>query len=289
MTTTTLPVQQRRSGPSLVFPIVLISIGVALLLVNTGYLTNINWRTLLALWPVLLVLAGVDILLRPRSFYAAAVVEIAIVLAALVYLISGATLVPVATGSYTIDVPRAGITDLGLTVNYGAGELALHGGGSSLVSVSSTMDDVTKTVDQNGSSATVVISGPEGAWSWTGGTRRWDMQIPNDVRTALTLNVGAGSFDVDLSNVQLTRATLNGGASSLAVRLGTPKGDVPVKIASGMSSLDLRIPDGMAYRVTYSGVMQSTSGPLSSSNYDSATDRFTIRIDSAMGSVTVHH
>lgn len=288
MTTTSMPITPRRTTPSIVFPIILIALGVAILLANTGYITHVNWRALLSLWPVLLILGGVDILLRPRSFYAAAIVEIAIVIAALVYLVSGASLVPVAAGAYTIDVPRSSVTDLGLTVNYGAGELSLRGGGTSLVTVDSTQNDVTRRVDQNGSSATVVVSGPDGAWSWSG-PRRWDARIPSDVRTALTVNVGAGSFDLDLTDVRLVRATVNGGASSLNVRLPMPKGDVPVKIASGMSSVDLRIPDGAAYRVTYTGALQSVSGPLTSLDYDSASDRLSIRIESAMGSVNIHH
>lgn len=289
MTTPMLALPEpRRRAPSIALPLVLIALGLAFLLANLGALPSVSWAELFRLWPVLLVLAGVDILLRPRSFVAAAVVEIAIVSAAFIYLLSAATIGP-ATVSYTAEVPRAAATDLALTVSYGAGSLELAGGGSALVSVRSTREDVSRTVEQSDTGATVVLSSSETAvFGLDGRERRWVVALPSDVRTALTLNLGAGSFDIDLGDVLVTRATVNAGASSMAIVMPAPKGDVPIRISTGMSSLDLRIPSGVAYRIRYSGVLQSVSGPLSSADYDTATDRLTIELSSAMGSVSIH-
>lgn len=280
-----------RRTPSIAFPLILIALGIAFLLANLGAFRGLTWGEVFRLWPVLLILAGTEILLRPRSFLIAAAVEIGIIVVAFAYLLSGVTFGPAATLAYSVDVPRAGVTDLNLTVNYGAGSIDVRGGASSLVAVQSSREDVRKTVDQNGTSAAVVLSTSEDSWmSFDGRDRRWDLALPSDVRTALTVNVGAGSFNFDLANVTLTRATFNGGASSMNIVLpAAPKGDVPIKIATGMSSLDLTIPAGVAYRVDHTGALASISGPLSSDGYGTATDRYTIRIDSAMGSIAIHH
>jgi cell wall-active antibiotic response 4TMS protein YvqF/uncharacterized protein DUF2154 len=290
MTTPNLayPAPQQRT-PSIAFPLILISFGLLFLLGNMGGFRGVRWDDVLRLWPLLLVIGGVDILLRPRSFAVAAVVEIAIIAGAFIYLLSGASLVPATALTYNTDVPRAGITDLGLTVNYGAGSITMSGGATSLVTVRSSQEDVSRTVNQNGSSATVVLSsGQDTVFGWSGGDRRWDIQLPSDVRTALTLNAGAGSFDLDLTGVKITRASINAGASNTTVKLPTPKGDVPIKITGGASSMDITVPAGVAYHVTYTGVMQSVSGPLSSPDYATATDRLTITLSAAMSSVTIH-
>lgn len=80
-----------RRDRSLAFPRVLIGIGVLLLLANLGYVGGVAWGQLARLWPVLLVLAGIDLLVLPRSFALAAVVETAIVAGALVYLLATPT------------------------------------------------------------------------------------------------------------------------------------------------------------------------------------------------------
>lgn len=288
MTTPTLGVpqrQRRRSG--IAFPLVLISLGVVFLLVNLGVLHGISWAQAFRLWPVLVILAGVDLLLRPRSYVIAAVVDVAIIGAALAYLVSGATIGP-SSLAYTLDVPRAGASELDLTVNYGAGAFSLAGGGAALVAVSSSAQDITRTVDRSGAHASVVVSSDSNAlFGIDGQERRWDVRIPSDVRTAMTLDLGAGRFDIDLSRVRLTRGTINAGASDLTVTLPKPSGDVPVKISSGASSVTIVVPSDVAYSVTTTGVLHSVTGQQQSSDYATATDRVTIDISIAAGSVRI--
>lgn len=288
MTTPTLaiPTVPRRTH-SIAFPLLLIALGIAFLLANLGYLRGLNWSEVVRLWPVLIIVAGVDLLLRPRSYVAAAIVEVAIIAVAFAYLLAGATAGPSAL-SYSVNVPRAAATDLGLTVNYGAGQLSLAGGGTDLVAVSSTSEDVSRTVDQTGGSTRVTVSSnANSAFGVDGRDRRWTIRLPSDVRTTMTLNLGAGDFDVDLSGVKVSRATINAGASDLTVTLPTPSGTVPLRISSGASSVTVVVPPGVAYSVTSTGVLHSVTGPLQSAGYATATDRVTIDISIAAGSVVI--
>ncbi|HEU5288648.1 MAG TPA: DUF5668 domain-containing protein [Candidatus Limnocylindria bacterium] len=285
MTAPTMAMPAPQRTPSIAFPLVLISLGVAFLLVNMGYLARISWAELARLWPVLIILAGVDLLLRPRSFAAAAIAEIAIVVATFAYLFTATTLAP-ASLAYTVNVPRAAATELSLTVNYGAGTLTLAGGGTDLVAVRSSEQDVKQTVDQTGSFAGVTLSSREDGTFW-GRDRNWDVRLPSDVQTGMTLNLGAGDFDVDLTNVRTSRATINAGASDLTVTLPKPSGNVPMTISGGASSLTLIVPAGVEYAVTTKGVMHSVQGVTQSAGYATAADRVTIEVSIAAGSVTI--
>jgi hypothetical protein len=85
----------------------------------------------------------------------------------------------------------------------------------------------------------------------------------------------------------ITRATINNGASDLVIDLPTPKGEVPITILTGASSVLLRVPSGAAYRVRTSGGLNSFSGTQESATYATASDRLTIAISSAASSITV--
>lgn len=286
MTTSTVALYRPQRTPSIAFPLVLIALGIAFLLANVGALRGVTWDEVFRLWPVLVILAGIDLLLRPRSFAAAALVEIAIVAAAFVYLMSGATLGP-ATLSYAVDVPRGAATDLNLTVNYGAGALALSGGGTQLVSVRSTSEDVSRAVSQTASSATVSVTKSDNVLVAGMPDGRWNVTVPSDVSTSMTLNLGAGDFDIDLSAMRVSRATVNAGASDLELTLPVPRGDVPIAISTGASSVGIVVPAGVAYRVNATGVLNSVSGSMRSADYDTAGDRVTITLTAAMSSLTI--
>ena len=60
------PAPQRRRRGGVVGPLVLIFIGGVFLLQNTGYLPPNAWQNLWRLWPVILVLAGIELLLANR-------------------------------------------------------------------------------------------------------------------------------------------------------------------------------------------------------------------------------
>jgi hypothetical protein len=58
------PARQRRRRGSLFFPILLVVVGVALLLNNLGIISGSAWETLISLWPVLLIVWGLDLIWR---------------------------------------------------------------------------------------------------------------------------------------------------------------------------------------------------------------------------------
>ena len=299
MTTPAMTFESPRRTPSIAFPLVLIALGIAVLLANAGYLTGVSWRQVAQLWPLLLVLFGVDLLLRPRSMLAAVIVEVALIGAAFFYL--AATPIPPGANAINIgpftsqeSVLRVGASSLSLTLGYGAGDLNVKAGPTAavmpeLVMVKSTHEDIDLHWNVGSSGSAIVNAKGVGPDFVIGGvTRAWDVSVPSDMPVALTLNLGAGDFDIDLSNVLLTEATINNGASNLEIALPRANGNVPVTISTGASSVDLRVPAGVEYRVRVTGGLNTISGPQESAGYSTAVNRLTIAISSGVSSITIH-
>jgi len=294
MTTTTPALTfeaRQRPGPSIAFPLVLIGLGGVFLLTNMGYITGLSWNRVAQLWPAILVLIGVDLLLRPRSMVAAVLAEVAIVGAALIFLVVAPPFGGATPGTYVAaeNVAREGATEMSLTVGYGAGVLRFSGGASDLVAVKSTHQDVElQRVFRSGNTAAVSVRSNTPNPPFVTTSRSWDVRVPSDIPVALTLDLGAGDFNVDLRDVMITRATVNNGASNLEIALPRANGNVPVTISTGASSVDLRVPAGVEYRVRVTGGLNTISGPQESSGYSTAVNRLTIAISSGVPSITIH-
>ncbi|MEK6206659.1 MAG: hypothetical protein AABM32_03370 [Chloroflexota bacterium] len=289
MTTPTLalpaPTPARR--PLIAFPLVLIALGIVFLLANAGFVGEGALRRLVDLWPVALVLIGLDILVRDRSTAVAIIVEVAVIAASVAYAVAGPATGLVPVGTNTTSVGRFDATSLALTVNYGAGQLTMHSGTPALLSVSSSREDVrVQDVRQSDAAASVTIS-PSNDGFFFGTDRVWDVVIPSDIPVRLTASVGAGEFRFGLRDVKLAGATINGGASDLTISLPKPTGDVPVTISAGASSITLEIPPGVDYRVRTTGGLNSVNGVETSTGYAAATDRLTILVTSGASSITV--
>jgi len=279
--TTAQPVIYRQRGPILAWPLILIAVGIVFLLANAGYITGDIWMHLAQVWPVALVLVGVDLLLRPRSVAIALVVEIALILATMIYAAGAPAVVP-GGAPINANVPRSVASQLDLRLAFGAGELVVTGVASDLVNLTSNHQDV----EVSGSGGDVTIR-PATAVFPFGIDRRWNVQLPSDVPTALNADLGAGNFTLDLSKVPLTRATINTGASDLNVTLPHPRGDVSIRITGGASSMTIDVPTGVEYLVSVDGGLTSMTGPTRSAGYATAADRVTISISAGASSIQI--
>lgn len=283
----TITPQATRRGPSLAWPLILITLGVVFLLANAGYITGDLFGRLAQVWPLALVLIGVDLLIRPRSVPAALIAEVALIAAAVVYAVAAPAVFP-ATANINASVARAGASQLDLNLSYGAGALTLAGGATDLVTVRSTRQDVQISNPVGGATVAAVTVRPLNETFPFGSDRRWDVRVPSDLPTALTISLGAGDFTLDLGSVPLTRATVTVGASNLTFTAPRPKGDVPIRISGGASSMTINIPSGVEYRISMDGGLNSITGPTQSAGYATAADRVTISVSAGASSVTVH-
>ena len=299
----------RRRG--YLFPLILIAIGVLFLLGNLGYLPPITWQALLSLWPVLLIVFGVEMLVGRRRPLLALALEAAVVAAAVALVAAqpfGFFGSPV-TVATSFSIPRGGSRALSLNVQGGAGTYTISGGAADLVDASSSGGAISVHDERHGGTADVSVQPTNFGGNAFGvpGTvpSSVDVRVASDVPTSLRVSGGAGEFTVDLGRFEVRTVRIDTGASRLDLTLPTPSGDVPIRIGAGAASLTIVVPDGVEAAITTQGGLVSTtilnprfgSGTSSSvarsattlqtSGYASAKDRVTVTLSAGASSVTI--
>jgi len=295
------------SRRGLVWPLLLIAIGVALLAANFGLIGPVSVVALLSLWPLILIIVGIDIAVGrrwPLAALGADVLVIALGLALVSVSPGTATgFFPIYIGgssgptSSTVEVPRSDVKSMTLRLSAGAGIYELRGSASALVHAQSDREDLRLArADVSSDRADVRLDqGPTGNGFRFGPTTASHVivAIASDIPTSLTVDAGAGEFTIDTSDIKLTDARISVGAASVRFVLPHPTGDVPITISAGASSIVVEVPAGVEARITRTGGLNSThfENPRFSgsetSGYAGAKDRVTIRITAGVTSIVV--
>jgi hypothetical protein len=288
----------------LIWPLLLIVFGSVFLLANFGLIAPFSALAIFNLWPLILILVGVDIAIGRRWPLAALAVDV-LVLAAGLALVASQPAYPAwlvigdsgsarGTGQSQVSVPRGSAQTLSLHLNGGAGAFTVSGGSSQLVEATSDRDDLQlRTSGTERLDVRVDQSSNRGIH--VGGTApaRVDVKVASDVTTSFDMNAGAGEFVVDLRDVKLADARINVGAASLRIVLPKATGEVAITVSAGASSVVIEVPEGVDARINTSGALLSvrSENPRVAGNetsgYSGAKDRVTVRVTAGASSVVI--
>lgn len=285
----------------LLFPLILVVLGVLLLLANFGYLPPFSWRALFQLWPAILIAVGVDLVFGRRRPLIAFALELVVIAAALFLAFTQpASLFGTSeAGQTTATVERGSARTLALRVSGGAGAYTVAGGADQLVDVRAEEGQVRVSTIRHGDGVDVRVEPAGFGDVFPFGARRLDVRVlvARDAPTSIRLDGGAGDFTLDMRDIRVTDARVSTGASSIRVVLPRPSGDVPVRIVAGAASVEIEVPqDVEASVVTRGGAISFNSlsprlgasgGAASTAGYASATDRVTVTVEAGASSVTV--
>ncbi len=283
-----------------VFPIILIVVGVIFLLANTGILTEGALQRLGDLWPLLLVLLGLQLVLnhtlpRPQASLVGLVAAGVAVIAALAYAELGPPM-PTSTQQLDFAEPVGGLTAATLDLNSGVATDVRSGTlGDQLYQAH--VDDASGAPAPNVSldrdSGTLEIRSSDGfvPFRFFNRTRRRHLALTLSDRLpwAVQLSLGAAAVHLHLAHLQLSRLEISGGADRLDAELPKPRGTLRVDVAGGVRTLTLRAPAGTEWTVNVSGSVSAMEingtrvngiGDLhqQSHGYASATNRLDIEV-----------
>jgi hypothetical protein len=291
---------------SMFWPLVLIAIGLIALAANYGWVEPVSIISILALWPVLLILLGIDIAFARRWPVATLALEVVIIGGALLLAATQPSALRLATFSFShstdcenaspsTSVPRGSMQSLRLTINGGAARYHLTGGSSAAVAATADGADLCLR-DQTAGAARGDVRLTQAGTRFSGNTDI-TVQVANDLPLSLVVNAGAGEFVFDLHDVRTTDARMNVGASSTTVVLPRPTGDVPIRIEGGASSVIIEIPADVEARITVTGGLVSSSSinpratksgnVIETAGYAAAKDRVTVTVNGGATSVSV--
>jgi DUF4097 and DUF4098 domain-containing protein YvlB len=289
-----------RSLGGLILPLILIGLGVAFLLANLGYLPPISIRALADMWPIVLILIGIEILLgRRQPVLGLALQLVALALAVAIVASQSAGLLTSAAATTSSDtVARDGATALALDLDGHAGDISVTGGASGLVETRSTGGAVKITTDREGGTAEVGIE-PEHelVLPFQGLRTDLDVVLASDVPASIKLDIGAGDVRLDLRDLRITSVNVDAGAGDISVTLPVPEGVVAIEIDAGAADVTIEVPSGVEARVTVAGGVVSlessnsrlvaSGGAAETAGYATASSRVTVTIEGGAASVHI--
>jgi hypothetical protein len=285
----------------LFFPLILIAIGLIVLLANTGVLSAQALERLGDLWPLLLVILGLQLILNhtlPRQ--QATLIGLGATAIIVAVAVAYAALAPAASiGTQRFDSSErlGGLSAASLDVNYGAATIDVSAGsiGDSLyqahVDYPSGENPPTISLDRETGSLQIHESSSFSPFHLFGGQRRHiQVTLTDQVPWSIRIGGGAASLRLDLRHLKLSKLEISGGANRLDAQLPSPKGTVLISVSGGANNVTMVAPAHAPWRVAVSGgvsavtINGSSSGSLGgdfqqqSPDYGSATDRFDVEI-----------
>ncbi len=293
----------RRGG--LVWPLILIGLGVVFLLNNLGVLPWDIWGTLFRMWPVILIAIGLDLIIGRRSVWGSlvALVLIVLVLAGgiwLAYTAGG----PAVASTETVAYPLGDSARASIEVAQAVGEMrvrALPAGSANLAEGTLQLvrgEKVTQSFT-GGNTARLSIKSDKRNWGpevvgWKN-ARVWDLALNGGVPMALELDLAVGKIDADLSGLDVGAAEVDVAVGNATVRLPS-EGRAAVKVSVAVGNLVVEVPRGVEVRVRSGAALAGRSFPAgwtrdgdtyTSPGYATAENRVELEVDVAIGNLTV--
>lgn len=302
--------------------LILLFVGGVLLLDNLDII-NFYWRSVFAMWPVILIVVGINLLVPKRGVGNS--ISIVVTLAALAFLAYRGTFPPrsnwwivnsggwdtekrlsdnndrrrkKSSGTFTHDYDST-VTTARLHIKGGAVEYEIEGLTDKLFSAEATSTIGTHHLETatSGSNAdlTFVMKDAKKA-NWEGEENWAKISLNGNPIWHIALDMGAGSAEFDLTTYKIASLTFNGGAASFEAKLGMPLDETIITAESGVANVEIEIPRTAACKIIartglssrdFPGFTKQNDGSYATEGYDEASSRFTVNLRGGLSSFTV--
>ena len=282
--------------------VILIFLGVIFLLQTYG---AIPWGVWSTLWPVLLIMIGINIIFARINAWLAGGINLLILCAVVGLAVSGAW--PGSMGKYSsgsFSEPLGSAERAEVELELGIGTLNLD----SLPASSDRLLDVEYTSTGSPSREMNIVDGTarvslelgKDGWRFWGfwGEKReeWQVNLSQRIPLELSLHTGAGDSLINLSELTVTKIDLDMGVGRVNVTLPAA-GATVASVKGGVGDLTLTIPQGVAARIeahTGVGVFEvdesrfPKAGDLHESpDYATADNRVDLRVNAGVGRIRI--
>jgi hypothetical protein len=302
--------------------IILVTIGAIFLLHNFGYI-QFHWYNIWRMWPIFLVMGGVNLLFANNRSHWATILKISVVVGGFALILFGnfdnrhgwwRTHWSVNTDNNddNNDDDNAdngkivkGTTTGTFTQPYDASIKAARlniSGGANTFRLNDTTNDLFKADTKQFHGRYELLGHKEdsiyvmdfsmknnkGGWNWGNDNENNIADIALNTKPEWEINVQAGATDLnfDLSKYKLRELKLSGGAGQFVVKVGQPLESTNINVSTGASDVTIEVPENAACQI------QSDTG-LSSNTFDGFTKNSdghyqTANFDAAKNKIYIH-
>ena len=311
-----MPRQHRRGG--VVGPLILIFLGTVFLLQNTGYLPANFWVNLWRLWPLILVLVGIEFLLAHRLPWPAlaAIAAVVLCLGAVAVNSNVRTAGTAAPTTRTSQTKLDGATQAAVTLRFGAGQLNVgpivepqpnqlanlnYEGPPELApvpryrAVNGGLGQLDyQSTGRPGPGFIPFVDGRSDA------TARADLSFaPNVPITSLTIQTGATEAHLDLSKLKVSNLEMAIGAATAWIRLPEGAGSTSAHISGGASTITIEVPPDVAARIQVRGGLSTLTidqnrfpqvgdNVYRSADYDTAQNKVDLSVETGVTTIQIN-
>jgi hypothetical protein len=286
-----MSVVQRFEGRSLFWPLVLIGVGVVWLLSNMGVLQPASISVLFRLWPLILIIIGLDILFGRRSSTLSTLIGLGGVALIILLMLVGPSLgwassAEVKTAQFSEPVGDAAAATVVLDLSVGSTDVHALPDSRSLFEADlryigevqfNVRGETTKTItlSQKDNTPQTINFWDFGFFNSSDQNLRWNIGLTPDVPINLTVNSGVSSSTLDLNGLKLTNLDINNGVGSLSLTLPAMDDSYNVSISGGTGSTSISVAEGAAIHFDIDGGVGSVTIDL--------PDNAAVRIDASTG------
>jgi hypothetical protein len=288
---------------NVVGPLILLGAGVLLLLNNLQFVPWSIWRDLWPFWPVLLVVLGLEAFVTGRVAWGTLVLLVVLLPIVGLAVSAGdfashwhdATRATGGPGTPALRQPLDGATSAQVEVEYGAGALDIGpltpDLATDLLADGQVYGHEGMRFDARsslqGGRRTLKLSPRDGGHPF--GLGRFDLRLSPNVPIDLQIESGVTEMVLNLETLRVPSLSVETGASQTKITLPA-HGQTDVQIEGGAARIDVTIPASMAARIRIDGgpnrveidenrFPRQSNGEYRSPNYETATDRATLRIE----------
>jgi hypothetical protein len=239
---------------SFFWPIVLIGFGAIMLLANLDIIPTPSLRLLIRLWPLALIILGLDVLIGRRSPLIGAFIGIVAVtlVIVLLYLAPQLDIVPtVERKIIPINTPLENTTTADVELNLERYATTIDASVDSDQLFNAVLETYTDVdYDVRGSTHKSINLRPVDSsafdlnWPSSTNDMTWQIGLSPQVPLELSVDVGSGSAALDLFDLVLEALRVDGGSGSTDLMIPAGSSRYPVDVNGGSGSLDIEIEEG---------------------------------------------
>lgn len=276
---------------SLFWPVILIGAGVLLLLRNLGYIQPFDINLLLRLWPLILVVIGLDLIFGRKASWVGGLIALLAIGAVIAFMFYSPSLGIVTTSgvrteTFSTPVEQTRHAEYRINASAAPVELDATAAGTDLISATFTHKGIINYEVSGDKEKTIRVSQTQEVNAWLQfdfdfSPQKWDISLNPDVLSSLYFDGGSGAINMDLTgmNLDLLKADFGSGAADLvlpvsatsysaeigsgsgAIKLDLPKNtSIDMTLESGSGAVRISFPQGAAVQIE---IMDEGSGAIS--------------------------